>query len=555
MKNNRFYRIWVITAMAIRFFLEIWWFTQKQSKLSPQERTKQWESLLIGQARRYKTTALHLEGILIKAGQFLSSRADVLPSLFIEELSGLVDQVTPVPREQALKVLEKQWQGAYKEHLLEIGNKAEASASIAVVYKGKLLDGTPVAIKIQRPKIEQIFQADFRAIRLVMKLAKWWTSWGKTLDLDRLYTEMVEIVSKELDFIQEMTYAEAFEQNIDASLRVRVPRYNKQLTTRKVLVMEWIEGFPITDLQSIGKAGLDTSDIARRLGASFLQQLIVDGFFHADPHPGNIRLEEKGTLVYIDFGMMGTISRAQRANFIELITALLMQNYPLMVAALVKLRFVQASADQGAMADALEAASNVYINKGFQNFDEQAILDIMKQLRTFVNESAIQMPAEFAFMGRATGIVAGVISTLTPEVDFLKLGKEIAKPMLDKTFGSSEETSSFSPFLPALLQTGKALLRLPLQLEQLLQNQIRLGEQRLKQSQTQRWHMLYGYKQKTSGFLFVSLWLGGIALFIFQSHEAGYAAALSSVPFFLYYRSLDKKLERMFNKPNTNQGE
>lgn len=552
MKTNRMYRIWVITTMSIRFFLEIWWFQQRKAKLSPPERNLQWELLLKQQARRFKVTALRLEGILIKVGQFLSTRADLLPAIFTDELSELVDQVTPVPREAALKVLESEWQAPYTEHLLEISTTAIASASIAVVYKGKLLDGTSVALKIQRPRIERIFQADFHAIRIVMKLTKRFTSWGKTLDLNRLYDELVEIVSKELDFIQEMQHAESFARNIDPALRVRVPKYYTALTTRRIIVMEWIEGFPITDLQSIQKQGLNPEEIVQRFAASFLQQLIVDGFFHADPHPGNVRLEADGTLVFIDFGMMGRISRAQRTSFISLISALLLQNYPLMVKALAELRFVNKTADQAEIADALEAATNLYLSRGFQNFDEQAIQILMKQLRSFVNGNAIQMPAEFAFMGRAAGIVSGVIATLAPEVDYLTLGKEIAKPLLDKAFGTEKKDGGFS-IPPLLLQTGKALLHLPLQLEQLLQIQIRQGELALKQSRSNGWNKYYEKKQKITGWLFISLWLSGVALYAFQTHEAGYAAAVCSLPFLVYYRLLDKKLERMMASPLTEQ--
>ncbi|QGQ98701.1 AarF/ABC1/UbiB kinase family protein [Paenibacillus psychroresistens] len=552
MKTNRLYRIWVITTMSIRFFLEIWWFQQRKAKLPPRELTLQWELLLKQQAKRFKARALSLEGILIKVGQFLSTRADLLPAIFTDELSGLIDQVTPVPREAALKVLESQWQAPYTEHLLEIGTAAVASASIAVVYKAKLLDGTAVAIKIQRPRIDRIFQADFRAIRIVMKLTKRFTSWGKSLDLDRLYSELVEIVSKELDFIQEMQHAESFERNIDPALRVRVPKYYTALITRRIIVMEWIEGFLITDLQALHKHGLKPKEIVQRFAASFLQQLIVDGFFHADPHPGNIRLEADGTLVFIDFGMMGSISRAQRTSFISLISALLLQNYPLMVTALAELRFVNKVADQAQIADAMEAATNLYLSRGFQSFDEQAIQTLMTQLRSFVNGNAIQMPAEFAFLGRAAGIVSGVIATLAPDVDYLALGKEIAKPMLDKTFGNERKDVRYS-IPPILLLTGKAILRLPLQLEQLLQIQIRQGELSLKQSRANGWTKYYQKKQKFTALLFVSLWLAAIGLYAFQSHEAGYAAAVSSLPFLVYYRSLDKKFERMMASPLTEQ--
>ena len=172
MKYFSLYRIFTIVWMAVRIFIEIILFKRRHHKNWTDQIDKKWEAMLREQARRYKKQALHLEGVMIKLGQYLSTRKDMIPYAYIIELEDLLDQVPPVPWEKSKKILEEGWQKPYREVLHEISPDPIASASIGEVYRGVLHSGEVVAIKIQRPKIGDIIYSDFRAVKIVLWLAK-----------------------------------------------------------------------------------------------------------------------------------------------------------------------------------------------------------------------------------------------------------------------------------------------------------------------------------------------------------------------------------------------
>ncbi|PIC57150.1 hypothetical protein CSV80_10605 [Sporosarcina sp. P12(2017)] len=190
MKRSAGYRIIRIVWMAVVFFIQVLLFQKRHRGNFTPAVAEKWNKLVTNQAKIYKKTALELGGLLVKLGQFLSTRADIMPASFIEELEGLTDQVTPVPSELALQLLDDEWGKPHNEYLRDITSKPVASASIGEVYKAVLHNGLEVAIKIQRFDIERILRADFQAVRIVIWLAKKWSSLSKQIDLNVLYQEM-----------------------------------------------------------------------------------------------------------------------------------------------------------------------------------------------------------------------------------------------------------------------------------------------------------------------------------------------------------------------------
>lgn len=207
MTRNRYYRIFVIVLMTVRFFVEVWWFHRKYRGRSREETAHAWEALVARQARRYKQTALKLGGLLIKMGQFLSTRADIMPRAFTTELSDLTDRVPAIPWEISRAVLEQELNQPVDRIFSELSAQPVASASIGEVYRGRLLNGAEVAVKVQRAGIEKIIDADFAATRVVVRLAKRFAGWAKTMDLDALYQELSRTISRELDFRKEYEHA------------------------------------------------------------------------------------------------------------------------------------------------------------------------------------------------------------------------------------------------------------------------------------------------------------------------------------------------------------
>ncbi|MDW0110613.1 ABC1 kinase family protein [Sporosarcina aquimarina] len=424
MKQLALYRIVKIVWMSIVFFIQVTSFQRRhRGQFTPTVNAK-WEALVTRQARTYKKTALELGGLMIKLGQFLSARADIMPPSFLEELEGLTDQVTPVPTKEALALLDDEWGIPHMERLSEISEVPIASASIGEVYKGRLKDGTKVAIKIQRPNIERILRADFKAIKIVIWLAKRFTSFNKQVDFDLLYVEMTDVIGAELNFIQEMKNGRSFSERFPHMEGVRFPVYFANYTTRRVLVMEWIEGVRITNTEFLDEHRIDRKELSVKLFLLFLEQILEGGQFHADPHSGNLMVQEDGTLVLIDFGMVVTISPAEADSMFLIVEGVIFKNYERVLDGLEQLKFLLPDADRALLTSAIERVVKAYESDDLNDMNGFVVERLLEDLMQIVRTQPVQMPAQFAFLGRAVSVFVGVLHILDPDVDLLGLGKE-----------------------------------------------------------------------------------------------------------------------------------
>ncbi|MBD7908107.1 ABC1 kinase family protein [Sporosarcina gallistercoris] len=424
MKQLALYRIVRIVWMSIVFFVQVTSFQRRhRGRFTPAVNAK-WEQLVTRQARIYKKTALELGGLMIKLGQFLSARADIMPPSFLEELEGLTDQVTPVPTAEALAVLDDEWKIHHQEILKEMSDVPIASASIGEVYKARLNDGSQVAVKIQRPNIERILRADFKAIKIVIWLAKRFTNFSKQIDFDLLYIEMTDVIGAELNFLQEMKNGRSFAERFPNMEGVRFPVYFDEYTTRRVLVMEWIEGVRITDTAFLEEHGIDRKELSVRLFLLFLEQVLEGGQFHADPHSGNLMVQEDGTLVLIDFGMVVTISPAEADSMFLIVEGIIFKQYDRVLDGLEQLKFLLPDADRTLLASAIERVVKAYESDDLNDMNGFVVERLLEDLMQIVRTQPVQMPAQFAFLGRAVSVFVGVLHILDPNVDLLGIGKE-----------------------------------------------------------------------------------------------------------------------------------
>ncbi|WP_431029710.1 ABC1 kinase family protein [Lysinibacillus sp. LZ02] len=438
MKRLAIYRIYRIVWMAIKFFTQVTLFQKRyQGRFSPSVQ-KKWEQLVTKQAVEFKKTALSLGGLLIKVGQFLSTRADIMPPSFIQELEGLTDRVPPVSKKQAIALLEEEWNTSYHNFLSFLSDEPVASASIGEVYKGILKDETEVAIKIQRPNIERIIRVDFKAMKIVIWLAKHFTSFAKQINFDVLYSEMVQVIGAELNFLQELRNGRSFAERFVHMKGVHFPIYNEALSTRRVLVMEWIEGSRVTDIAFLNTHQIDRQQLAARVFHLFLEQVLEGGQFHADPHGGNILIKPDGTIVLIDFGMIGSITSAQAQYVSKLVEGIIFKNYDQVLDSLEELHFLLPHANRQLLADAIRRLVEAYESNDFKQVDSFVMERLLEDLKTIVRKEPVQMPAEFAFLGRAISTFVGVIYVLDPKVDLFAL----AKPRVIEWAKKQKETTS-----------------------------------------------------------------------------------------------------------------
>lgn len=421
MKRSASYRIARIVWMAVVFFIQVIWFQKRHRGNFTPAVTEQWNALVTKQARIYKKTALELGGLLVKLGQFLSTRADIMPASFIEELEGLTDQVTPVPSEKALQLLDDEWGRPHLELLQDITSKPVASASIGEVYKAVLHNGSEVAIKIQRPDIDRILRADFKAVRIVIWLAKHLSSLNKQIDLDLLYNEMTDVIGAELNFVEEMKNGRGFAERFPDMTGVKFPVYYDEYTTKKVLVMEWIEGSKITDLAFLEKNNIDRKNLSDRLFRLFLEQILEGGQFHADPHGGNILIRPDGTLVLIDFGMVVNITQEDADAMFVVTEGVIFKQYDRVIDGLETMNFLLPNADRQVLANAIEKVVKAYESNDLYDMNSMVVENLLQDLQVIVRTQPVQMPAEFAFLGRAVSVFVGVLYILDPQIDLLAI--------------------------------------------------------------------------------------------------------------------------------------
>lgn len=423
MNQIAFIRITRIVFMALKFFMRATFFQRRhRGNWNPLVEEK-WNKLVTAMAKEYKILALQLGGLMIKLGQFLSTRADIMPPSFLAELEGLTDRVPSVSRERIVSVLEQEWNTAHTTYLKHLSEEAIASASIGEVYKGVLKDGTEVAIKVQRPGTSRILRADFQAVRIVIWFARKFTRFAKQVDFTKLYLEMTETIGAELNFQQELQNGRSFAERFNEMDGIEFPRYFDDLSTRHVLVMDWIEGARITDLAFIEKNGIDRFEISERLFILFLEQVLYGGQFHADPHGGNILLKKDGTIVLIDFGMTGVIRKSDSQSVLRIAEGIIFKNYDQVLDGLEELRFLLPHADREVLKDVIARLVTAYESNELMEMDSFVVERLLKDLQVIVRTQPVQLPSEFAFFGRAVSIFVGVLHILNPKVDLMALAR------------------------------------------------------------------------------------------------------------------------------------
>ncbi len=422
---------------------------------------KRKEELYVTQAQYFRYTAVDLGGMLVKLGQFLSTRVDLLPQASIRELANLQDEVPAVSFPDIKAMIESEFGQPLGEVFYQFEEEPLAAASLGQVHRARTRGGEELAVKILRPGIENLVDIDLRAIRRVVDFLKVVTDWEKMMDLEAIYREFAEVLWQELDYIQEGQHAEAIARNSRDDPELLVPYIKWELTTQRVLAMEYMQGIKITDLEGLTRAGIDRSHTARKLLEIYISQILIDGFFHADPHPGNLLITPKGEIIMLDFGMMGSIPPHIRDKLVQLVMALIKRDHFQMAVYLKQIQFLRIDADNKMVARAIGAFIEQLLGV------EQNILEIdpgmlLHDLEHILYEHPFQIPANFTFLGRALGTLYGICISLDPQINFL----QAAQPFLFEMIPPREDIRATVRDKGAAW--GSALVEVPPLLEKVL---------------------------------------------------------------------------------------
>lgn len=387
--------------------------------------TRRWQRL----ARRFRLLAVELGGVLIKLGQFLSIRVDVLPAVVTTELAGLQDEVPAESLADIQAVIEAEYGQPVEQVLAWFAPEPEAAASLAQVHRARLLNGDEVVVKVQRPRIEELVETDLRAIQTAMRWLKRYRPIRRRVDLDRLYDEFSRTTRAELDFVAEAGNAGRFAHNFADDPGVRIPRIYAATSTRRVLIMEDVTNLKITDFEAIEAAGIRRAEVARRLFEVYLKQIFVHNFVHADPHPGNLFVQPLDPvpdrarpfrLVFVDFGMVATVPEPMRPHFRDYLVGFVTRDVGRMVRAYQGAGVLLPGADlarlQQMEADMLERYSGLTLRQ-VQERARSEWYNLAREYRDILYEMPFQLPTDLLFVGRAMAILFGLATSLDPDFD------------------------------------------------------------------------------------------------------------------------------------------
>ena len=383
--------------------------------------------LTIKYVRRFREMAVEMGGLMIKLGQFFSTRVDIFPSVVIRELASLQDEVQELPFAALEPVFLSEFECTAETIFDWINPVALAAASLGQVHEGRLPDGTRVAIKILRPGIEDMTAIDLRVIRIVLTYLRRHTHWGGVFDLNLIYREFYDTVMAELDYQQEGKNAETLSRNLSSWPEVLCPKIYWEYSSQRVLTMEFMEGVKINQFDEIEAMGVDRHKIAKQIIDIYCQQLLVDGFFHADPHPGNLLVNAEGKLIVLDFGMVGYIEPVIRQQIVKFCITILKRDYVSAAEQLTDMGFLRPHADARLIGRLLQVLVEVFMASR-QRPDNNSFQQLLLDLESLLYSQPFQIPGHYVFIGRAGGILLGVCADLDPAINFV----ETARPYFDR---------------------------------------------------------------------------------------------------------------------------
>lgn len=368
---------------------------------------------------------LKLGPTFIKTGQTLATRADLLPVEYIQELSSLQDEVPPFPAEITRQIIEAELHIKIPDIFESFEDQPIAAASLGQVHRGRLRTGQSVAIKVQRPALAAQIDFDLRVLRRIAHFAARYPNLVRGVDWQGTIDEFRAHIYEEMDYSAEVRNAEVFRRNFQKWPNVYVPRIYDIFSTRRVIVMEFIDGLKVTDVDALRAAGRNPHEIVKLLAQTYLKQLLEDGFFHADPHPGNLRVMADGRLAFFDFGMVGRLPVELQSQLINAFFHIVERDVPGLVEDMVRLGFIKLSPDEEArFKPIIEGLFDRYLSLKLRdvNFKE-----LLFDLAHVIYEFPFCIPASFTYIVRALMTLEGIGTQVDPNFNFFEVARPYAK--------------------------------------------------------------------------------------------------------------------------------
>lgn len=494
---------------------------------------------IVEAARRYSQLAVEMGGVMIKVGQFLSSRVDMLPAQVTDELSDLQDQVPEEDFGRIRQLAEKELGQTLEDCFTSFEEKPLASASLGQVHRAILKPAdalqdidetmiTEVVVKIQRPDINHIIEVDLSAFTIVTRWLKRYKEIRKRVDLEALMEEFASILRLEIDYLNEGKNAEHFWQVYHTDPGIKVPRVIWNRTTKRVLTLEDVYAIKITNYREIKEAGVDLDEVAERLLDSYMEQIFEEGIFHADPHPGNLFVIPAGKspstrwqLAFVDFGMVGQVPSGAMDGLREAVIAVGTQDAGRVVQAYQKLGFLLPGADLELIEEAEAKVFERFWGKSMselQEIDHRELMEFASEFRELMYDMPFQVPQNLLLLGRTVAILVGMCTGLSPGFNVWQNIRPYAEDLL-----KSELSGNWKIWWDEIELLLRSLLSLPRRLDGMLEK-LERGELQVQAPgiEGQLVKIEKSLKGLTGAVIFATFFMGGMQLILAGYSLPGY---------------------------------
>jgi predicted unusual protein kinase regulating ubiquinone biosynthesis (AarF/ABC1/UbiB family) len=415
-----------IFRAAAKFMLFLWW-----DSIFPQDSLEHKKN----RATWFVNTLIDLGATFIKIGQTLSTRADLLPLEYIEALGTLQDQVPAFSSQEAINMIElelgKPVQFIYKE----FDFNPLAAASLGQVHKATLYSNEEVVVKVQRPGLEALFNLDFKILLQLIKFCNKYFAGVRKYNLQSIYNEFFDLLFQEIDYIQEGKNSDKFRENFHGYPRIIVPKVYWQYTTTKILTLEYKPGIKINDKAALEACGINIHKVNETGICCYLKQLLQDGFFQVDPHPGNMAVNSDGSIIFYDFGMMAEIGILDKDQMIKTFFAILKKDSNEVVNTLMSMGLLEPVPDMTPVKRLVTFLLDKFTDKPL---DVKALGEVKIELYEMFEQQPFRLPAQMTFILKAITTLDGIARTLEPQYNPTVLSQAFIKSLaVTKSKGST----------------------------------------------------------------------------------------------------------------------
>jgi predicted unusual protein kinase regulating ubiquinone biosynthesis (AarF/ABC1/UbiB family) len=452
------------SAGKLLFYL---WWDRTVANNSPRHRNRraQW---LVG-------TLLDLGPTFIKIGQALSTRADLLPKEYVQALGQLQDRVPEFSSTEAIALIESELGNSIHTLYRDFDRFPLASASLGQVHRARLHTGEDVVVKVQRPGLERLFNLDFEVLHRLIRFSHRYLPWTRKYDLEAIYHEFFNLLYLEIDYVHEGKNAERFRENFIGYPRIVVPTIYWRYTTKKVLTLEYVPGIKIDDRQSLESCGLNPKEVIQLGICCFLKQMLQDGFFQSDPHPGNMAVSQDGSLIFYDFGTMAEIKSMAKDQMVKTFFAVLRRDTDEVINTLTYMGLIEPVADMTALRRLVAFILDKFTEKPIEL---QAFEQMRSEIYLMFEQQPFRLPAQMTFVLKALTTLDGIARSLDPEYNLLSSSKPFIKSLVVSSKGKANVVGE-------LARQARNLIKHRLQQPSATEALIRRLEARLEQGELQ----------------------------------------------------------------------